>query len=66
MFTEESKHNAFDDLGVSDEESGTELNTVQFAKNQQDFKFSEMNDFFMNCDEEKSIEPIQTSINQFN
>jgi len=57
MFTEEAEHN-FDDLGLSDEESGSEKNTIRFARNQHDYKYSEMNDYLLNCEEEKSIEPI--------
>jgi hypothetical protein len=53
----ESK-NCFDDLGLSDEDSGTEHNTILLAHHQPEFNASDLNDFLLNCEEEKSIEPI--------
>ena len=54
--------NNFDDLELTEEElSDSEKNTIQFARNHKDLRFSDMNDIMVNASEERSIEPIHHS-----
>ena len=51
--------NNFDDLELTEEDlSDLENNTIQFARNNNDLRFSDINDLLMNENEERSIEPI--------